>query len=506
MTTTSRPDVVAEGYARCAALTREHGTTYWWGARLLPEDARRHVHAVYALARLADDLVDEAGPEPGPAAAAALDAFERRFFADLHAGWSDDPVTAAVVTTVHERGIDEECFHRFFASMRADLTVRTYETWADLLAYMDGSAAVIGEMMLPVLGPRSEAAAAARSLGLAFQLTNFLRDVGEDLDRGRVYLPQEDLRRFGADPSLRRSTPEWRALMAFEIERNRRLYREADVGLPALPLRSRKCVATARVLYARILERIEAADHDVFATRARVPTAVKALVAARMVAAREPMALVRADRAARDPHAGAWVSDDEVVLVDADGARVGTASKSTVHHDDTPLHLAFSCYVVDPDGRLLVTTRAASKPSFPGVVTNTVCGHPKPGEDLADAVRRRARSELGVEVGTLRLVLPRFRYRAVMNGLVEHEVCPVFVGFVDDDGTAPDPEEVDATAWVPWDEFSAGVLGGRTTVSPWAREQVPLLAALGPDPRSWPAAPRDELPPAATLGAGAEAV
>ena len=184
---------------------------------------------------------------------------------------------------------------------------------------MDGSAAVIGEMMLPVLRPGTDAVAPARALGLAFQLTNFLRDVGEDLDRGRVYVPQEDLRRFGADPHARVVTPEWRALMAFEIERNRRLYREADDGIPALPGASRRCVATARVLYARILERIEAADYDVFASRARVSTPAKAALAARMVVAREPMRLVRADRAARDPHDGAWVSDDPVVLLDDAG-------------------------------------------------------------------------------------------------------------------------------------------------------------------------------------------
>ena len=337
--------------------------------------------------------------------------------------------------------------------------------------------------------------APARALGLAFQLTNFLRDVGEDLDRGRVYLPQEDLRRFGADPHARVVTPEWRALMAFEIERNRRLYREADDGIPALPGASRRCVATARVLYARILERIEDADYDVFASRARVSTPAKAVLAARMVVSREPMRVVLADRAARDPRDGAWVSDDNVVLLDDSGAPVGEAPKSVVHHDDTPLHLAFSCYVVDPAGRLLVTTRAATKPSFPGVVTNTVCGHPRPGEDLAEAVRRRARSELGVDVRDLRLVLPDFRYRAVMNGLVEHELCPVFVGFVDDDRLATDPEEVDDAQWVPWSQFRDEVLAGDRVVSPWCAEQVPLLDALGPDPRAWPAGLRDGLPP-----------
>ncbi|HWS57820.1 MAG TPA: NUDIX domain-containing protein, partial [Actinotalea sp.] len=116
-----------------------------------------------------------------------------------------------------------------------------------------------------------------------------------------------------------------------------------------------------------------------------------------------------------------------------------------------------------------------------------------------------ARSELGVEVGELRLVLPEFRYRAQMNGLVENELCPVFVGFATSDATAPDPAEVDDAQWVPWEQFRDEVLDGRRTVSPWATEQVPLLAALGPDPRSWPAGSRSALPPAATLGANADA-
>ncbi|MEO5610878.1 MAG: isopentenyl-diphosphate Delta-isomerase [Ornithinibacter sp.] len=500
----SDPSVLEEGYARCAAVTREHGTTYYWGARLLPAASRRHVHAVYTLARLADDIVDLAAPGSGPQTAAELTAFEASFWSALAHGGSNDPVMAAVEQTVRECGIEEECFERFFRAMRTDLTRTTYETWGDLLDYMDGSAAVIGEMMLPVLKPGMDAVAPARSLGLAFQLTNFLRDIGEDLDRGRVYVPQEDIRRFGADPHARVVTDEWRALMAFEIERNRRLYREADDGIPALPAASRRCVATARVLYAQILERIEAADYEVFTSRARVPAARKAALATRMVISREPMQRVRADRAARRQDAG-WVADDAVVLLDAAGAAIGQAPKSLVHHDDTPLHLAFSCYLFDPVGRVLVTTRAASKPSFPGVVTNAACGHPKPGEDLADAVRRRVRSELGLEAADLRLVLPNFGYRATMNGVVEHELCPVFVGWVEDPTLAPDPEEVDAAEWLPWGSFSQEVLNGSRTVSPWCAEQVPQLSALGGDPRHWPAGRRDELPPAATLGAAIEA-
>jgi 15-cis-phytoene synthase len=181
--------------------------------------------------------------------------------------------------------IDPECFRRFLRSMTMDLTVSTYETWDDLRGYMDGSAAVIGEMMLPILEPSGpEATRHARDLGDAFQLTNFLRDVDEDLDRGRVYLPQEDLRRFGADPWLRTVTPEWVALMQFEIERCRELYRSADLGVAMLPEREGRCIRSARVLYSRILEVIEEHRYDVFSTRARVPTWKKVALVGRTMA------------------------------------------------------------------------------------------------------------------------------------------------------------------------------------------------------------------------------
>ena len=213
-----------------------------------------------------------------------LTAFEESFRTALVERGSDDPTMAAIVHTVVTCGIEPECFERFFGAMRMDLTVTSYRTWRDLCGYMEGSAAVIGEMMLPVLEPTSpRAKAPARSLGLAFQLTNFLRDVGEDLDRGRVYMPQEDLERFGVDITLRRATPEWKAFLAYEIERNRALYAFADTGIALLPPRSARCVGTARVLYSRILERIEAADYDVFSGRASVPTWQKLAVAARMV-------------------------------------------------------------------------------------------------------------------------------------------------------------------------------------------------------------------------------
>jgi phytoene synthase len=225
--------------------------------------------------------VDDLAAAPVPERKRALMNFGDRFFIDLAHGESDEPVLKAVVHTVKAFDIDPECFRRFLRSMAMDFTRETYETFDDLLKYMDGSAAVIGEMMLPILEPESpEAYGHARDLGIAFQLSNFLRDVDEDLDRGRVYIPQEDLRKFGADPWERTVTPEWRDLMAFEIARTRRYYDSADIGIGMLPPASARCIRGARALYSGILDQIEAADYDVFTRRVRVPAWKKMAVAA----------------------------------------------------------------------------------------------------------------------------------------------------------------------------------------------------------------------------------
>lgn len=192
--------------------------------------------------------------------------------------------------------------------------------------------------------------------------------------------------------------------------------------------------------------------------------------------------------------------EELVVLVSADGHATGTAPKPTVHHADTPLHLAFSVYLFDDGGSLLVTQRALAKATFPGVWTNSACGHPAPGEAVEDAVSRRARDELGLQVHDLRLVLPRFSYRAEMDGIVEWELCPVLTGRVGGTapGPSPDPDEVEAAEWVPWREFAADVLSRRRDVSSWCREQVTELVALAPEPAQWPAADAADLPPAMT--------
>ncbi|MFD0632643.1 isopentenyl-diphosphate Delta-isomerase [Catenulispora yoronensis] len=172
------------------------------------------------------------------------------------------------------------------------------------------------------------------------------------------------------------------------------------------------------------------------------------------------------------------VEVEEVVLLAPDGTPIGTAPKAEVHTADTPLHLAFSCYVFDDEHRLLVTRRAEDKRTWPGVWTNSACGHPAPGEQIQDAVRRRLSTELGLDVDRVWPILPDFRYRAVMpNGIVENEVCPVFRASVPV-GTVPAPaaEEVAEYRWTPWADFCADVLSGRFDVSPWCRLQVEQLA------------------------------
>ncbi|MEV1167482.1 isopentenyl-diphosphate Delta-isomerase [Nonomuraea sp. NPDC049784] len=189
--------------------------------------------------------------------------------------------------------------------------------------------------------------------------------------------------------------------------------------------------------------------------------------------------------------------EEHVVLVDGDGNALGTAPKSEVHGRETPLHLAFSSYVFDHDSRVLLTRRADHKVTWPGIWTNSCCGHPLPGEPVDRAVARRLSYELGLTVESVDLMLPTFAYRAVMaNGIVEHELCPVYRATVSSP-VVPNPEEVGETRWMPWKEFAEGVMNGLLAISPWCREQVPLLDELGSDPMAWHPASPSELPPAA---------
>lgn len=194
---------------------------------------------------------------------------------------------------------------------------------------------------------------------------------------------------------------------------------------------------------------------------------------------------------------------EQVILLDEQGHSIGVADKATVHDRQTPLHLAFSCYVFTEDGRFLLTQRASTKLTWPSVWTNSCCGHPGPGESMVSAVVRRLADELGLPVRSIDVVLPRFRYRAVMdNGVVENEICPVFRA-ITDATPDPDPAEVDAAEWVDWTSLADSVLAGEKSISPWSRLQIGELVGLGPDPLAWPVADPAELPPAAHAGAGA---
>lgn len=256
-------------YRHCRALHARHGRSYYLATLLLPAARRPYVHALYGFARYTDDLVD--GPEPG-----RLDTWVAETGADLRAGSSKVPVRQALLDTLARWAIPAELVERFLASMAMDRTVTGYATYADLHAYMDGSAAAIGLQLLPLLGtevPPHLAEPYAAELGVAFQLTNFLRDVGEDLRRGRVYLPEEDLELFGVDRQRLRDgvvDGRFRRLMAFEIARARELYRNAAVGIRLLQPASRPCVATALRLYEGILDAIEVAGYRVLDQRVSV--------------------------------------------------------------------------------------------------------------------------------------------------------------------------------------------------------------------------------------------
>jgi phytoene synthase len=270
-------------YLRCRALHARHGRTYYLATRLLPVARRPYVWALYGFARYADEIVDDLAATASPARRARrLTEWSAHRLSELHAGVSSDPIGMAMVDTVQTWDIPVEHVAAFLDSMRADLTVHQYETFDDLLGYMHGSAAVIGLQMLPVLGPLTpEAAEPAMALGIAFQLTNFVRDVAEDLARGRLYLPLEDLERFGVTRAeLERgefSAPA-RELVRFQVERTRHWYDRARPGLDLLEPAGRECIRAAFVLYAGILDQIERVGYDVLRGRVGVPRGTRARV------------------------------------------------------------------------------------------------------------------------------------------------------------------------------------------------------------------------------------
>ncbi|MEB3372114.1 phytoene/squalene synthase family protein [Saccharopolyspora mangrovi] len=303
------PPALRSAYLRSRALNAQHGRTYFLATRLLPPSRRPAVHALYGFARCVDDIVDENGTDSPAARAERLDVLEDRLRLALKSGTSEHPVLAALVDTVERYQVDPVLFEDFLASMRMDLTVTEYPTRVDLERYVHGSAAVIGLQLLPVLGtvgPVEQARAAAAALGVAFQLTNFLRDVGEDLDRGRVYLPADELAVFDVDRERlawcrrrgRADGPVRRAL-ADQVARTRAHYRAAEPGIELLAPDARPCVRTAAVLYGEILDHVVASGYDVFGRRIAVPASRRLQVAAGAAAVVVVSRAVRAGLASR---------------------------------------------------------------------------------------------------------------------------------------------------------------------------------------------------------------
>jgi phytoene synthase len=275
--------VLRSSYESCRRINAVNGRTFYLATLLLPAAKRPAVHALYGFARHADDIVDDLDPSLTVAQREqALETWAARFLA----GAGDDPVLPAVHDTIVRYAIPLQHFEDFMVSMRMDLTTSEYATWDDLQHYVHGSAAVIGLQMLRVLGtvPGMHDAAApyARDLGIAFQLTNFIRDVGEDLQRDRIYLPKDELATFGVtrddlargivDANLRR-------LLAFQIARARELFRSAEPGIRLLAPTSGDCIRTAATLYSEILDAVEAADYRVLDRRVSVGPRRRAAVA-----------------------------------------------------------------------------------------------------------------------------------------------------------------------------------------------------------------------------------
>jgi phytoene synthase len=251
---------------------------------LLPKAKRPFVHALYGFARYADEIVDDlASTLSDDEKAAELKTWGDKVLSGLKSGASNDQVGRALIDTVTRFHIPHEHFVAFLHSMTMDLTVTEYSNFEALMEYVYGSAAVIGLEMVPILGALSEAAyEPAEKLGVAFQLANFIRDVGEDLDRGRVYLPQDELAQLGVDREMleaRKLTPEITAALKFQIERVRQLQREATPGILQLEPSSRPCIEAASELYCGIVDEVEAIGYDIFNKRAKTSTARRMRVA-----------------------------------------------------------------------------------------------------------------------------------------------------------------------------------------------------------------------------------
>jgi len=280
--------VLRASYAECKRLNSLHGKTYYLATLLLPPAKRPFVHALYGFARYADEIVDDlASPLSDQEKAAALEKWGQGVLADIKSGTSNDHIGRALVDTINRFNIPISYFQAFLHSMTMDLTVSEYQTFEDLMEYVYGSASVIGLQMVPILGitgvDNEGALACAQKLGTAFQLANFIRDVGEDLERGRVYLPIEELRAHGVSSEMleeRVLTPQIKAALQEQIERVRDLQRQATPGIELLAPESRACIEAASELYCGIVDEVEKIDYEIFDKRAKTSTWRRIKVAA----------------------------------------------------------------------------------------------------------------------------------------------------------------------------------------------------------------------------------
>ena len=276
-----------ESYKECKRLNSLHGKTYYLATLLLPKAKRPHVHALYGFARYADEIVDDLGSTlSAKEKRDSLERWSEQLLQDIAHGRSNDHIGRALVDTVRRFDIPIAYFEAFLHSMSMDLSVAEYETYEDLMEYVYGSAAVIGLQMVHVLGTvegkKSEALIPAEKLGIAFQLANFIRDVGEDLERGRVYLPMSELRAHGVTRAMlenRTLTPQIIEALKFQIARVRALQTEANAGINLLSPDSRPCIRAASELYCGIVDEVEKIDYNIFEKRAKTSTLRRASVA-----------------------------------------------------------------------------------------------------------------------------------------------------------------------------------------------------------------------------------
>ncbi|MEP7064466.1 MAG: phytoene/squalene synthase family protein [Gemmatimonadota bacterium] len=276
--------------AYCAAVTRHHARTFALASRFLPAKERRGAFAVYAFCRVADDIVDSPLPATRLAPAAGVRAHRLALSNALNGG-PDGPVFRELAWAVHHFGIPHEPLYALLEAVSTDLEPLPMESWDDLQRYCDGVASTVGEMCAHVFGlpeqPRARQCALrhARTLGVAMQLTNILRDVGEDAARGRCYLPTDDLAHFGIARqevlarSIAPDDPRWKKLMLSQVRRARALYASAEAGLALLPRETRVCATICAHGYAGILDALEQIQHDTLSRRARVSARTKAWIA-----------------------------------------------------------------------------------------------------------------------------------------------------------------------------------------------------------------------------------